>query len=774
MFFLNLRTFVKHLAKNKLYLMVTVLGFTISLTFVILLSVYINNELSVNRSQPNLERIYRLRNEKFANVSPPIGPMLQNDFPEIESFTRIYTGTGIINTPDDEKVSFDYLMADSTLFKIFSLNLAEGNADEALKTKNSIVLTRSFARKLYGNESPLGKQVIINMVHPCKVTGVVEDISKDSHFEKCDAILNFRFLADIWGSPNLMQNSGNCSFDLYLMTKPNTDLPAKIPQIKELFLKDFWIYRNKLVKEVVLEPLAETYFSPIEGKGARQNSKTFILVLLAIVVMILVLSIINYMNLTIAQSGMRIKEMAIKKLMGSSRNRLIAQHVFESIILCVAAFGLALLLSFLAEPVFDKLLNTQLNLSSEFSGWIIVLLLLTVGSIGFVSGIIPAFIITRLKAVEVLKGGFRRKTKTVYSKILIGFQYAVVIVLLISTFVISRQTNFMLTRNPGFTTDNMLWFNNNLKPYQYEGFKNKLMNLPGVKNVSFTKGTPLDGGNNNTFTYHDKPVSFQVLVVDSAFFKMMNLKVEPTEAAYSKKGIWLNRAGLKALELSSNPPPQSVTIQDQTFPLLGVVDDFNIRSLRKKIGPVMLQQMDTSYFAWSILVQLEGKNIFSTVDKVKSTYSSYIDGIPYSYGFFDERLQSWYEKEKRTAKLVGYFTFLTIVISVMGIFAMSMFYNQQRTKEIGIRKVNGATVTEIVRLLNKDFIKWGIIAFFVAAPVAWYVMNRWLENFAYKIELSWWIFALAGIAAIAIALLTVSWHTFRAARRNPVEALRYE
>ena len=774
MFLLNLKTFFKHLAKSKLYLVITVLGFTISLTFVILLSVYINNELSVNRSQTNRNRIYRLRNEKFSNVSPPIGRMLQNEIPEIESFTRIYDGTGVITTPEGSKIAFDYLMADSSFFKIFTLPLVEGNAEDALKTKNSMVLTQSLAHKLFGNKSPIGKQIMVDLKHPCTVTAVVKDISKGTHFNKYDAILNFKFLADIWENPTLMENYGICSFDLYLLAKPNTNLPAKIPQIKERFLKDFWIYRKKLVKEVIPEPLSETYFSTIEGRGIKQNSKTFILVLLAIVVMILILSIINYMNLTIARSGMRVKELAIKKLMGSSRGRLIVQQIVESVILCAVSFGLALLFGFLAEPVFNRLLNTQLNLNNEFSGKMILLLILMVILIGFISGIIPAVIITRLKAVEVLKGGFRRKTKSVYSKILIGFQYVVVIVLLISTFVIYNQTKFMLNHNPGFSSDNILMLDNSLKPEQYAGLKNKLLSIPGVKDVSFTKGTPVDGGNNNTFVYHDKPVSLQFFVVDSSFFKRLNLHVEPTNAAYSKKGIWLNRTGLKTLELPASPPPASVVIQKNTIPVLGVVDDFNFRSLREKIGPVMIELMDSTDYAWSILVQLDGKTAITTADKVKKAYSDYINNIPFSSQFLDESIQKWYENEKRTSKIVGYFAFLTIVISVMGIFAMSMFYNQQRTKEIGIRKVNGATVSEIVMLLNKDFVKWVIVAFFVATPVAWYAMNRWLENFAYKIELSWWIFAFAGITALAIAMLTVSWHTFRAARQNPVEALRYE
>jgi len=767
----NLRIFFTHLYKNKLYTAVTVLGFTISLTFVILLSIYINNELSINKSQINKDRIYRLRNEKFAQVSPPIGGLLQNEIPEIESYTRTYS-SGAVLSVNSNKVLFNYMLADSAFFKMFSFKFIEGNSENALKTKKSIVLTKAFARKLFGDKPAMGKQVFINLEHPCTVTGIIEDISKTSMFDKFDAIINFKTLADFWGSPDLMSNYGNCSFGLYLMEKKNANLPAKKSQILQLFKNHFWIYKNEMVKDVILEPVDDVYFSNVAGMAIRQNSKTFVLVLIVIVVMILILSIINYINLTIAQAGMRVKETAIKKLMGSSRKSLIIQHTIESVLLCYIAFLFAIALSFIAEPLFNNLLNTQLNLAERFTGNMIITIVLLVGIIGVISGVAPASAVTRLKAVEVLKGGFRRKTKAVYSKILIGFQYVVVIALLISAIVIFKQTKFMQTYNPGFNTKNILSLDNLLSPDQYAGFKNKLKNIPGVKNVSFVAGNPTDGGNNNTFIFDNKNVSFQVFKVDSAFFDMMNLKIQPTGAAYSKDGIWINQTAVKALEFDTIP--QSVDFMGNRYTILGIVNDFNFKSLHDKIGPAYIKLMPSGGYAWSILVQLEGKNLIETVDKIKSAYSEFTDGIPVEVNFFDETIKSWYDKEKQTSKLVGYFTFLTIVISVMGIFAMSIFYNQQKTKEIGIRKVNGATAWEIIKMLNKDFVKWVAVAFIIAAPIAYYAMNRWLENFAYKISLSWWIFALAGLVALLIALLTVSLQTYRAANKNPVEALRYE
>ena len=768
----NIKLFLTHLTNNKLYAFITIFGFAVSLSVIILLSFYIKNELTVNSSQKNRARIYGLASENGGEFAPPVGEWLQSKFPEIESFTRTYNTGGIISSKKDIKLKFNYLLADSTFFNIFTFHLISGNKDNALKTSHSIVLTRALARKLFGNEPPMGKRVMINTDIACTVTGIVDDISKTSGFKKVDAIINFRCLKDIWGSKNILSSYDNCSFGLYFLANPKTNLPAIAPKVLKLFKKDFWLYQNGRTKEVSFVPLVKTHFSTISFEELRQNSKTLVFVLFAIVVVILFLAIINYINLTIAQAGLRVKEIAIKKLLGSPKPKLIVQQVGETVVVCVMAFFLAVFLSFLLQPAFNALFVTRLYLSRELTASVVVIALSVIVLIGFISGIIPAFIITKLNAIEVIKGAFRRKSKGVYSSILISFQYAVVIALLISTAFIATQTRFMQNFNPGFNTKNILWLDNLIKPQQENGLRNQLLAIPGVKRVSFVAGSPIDGGNNNSFTYKNKPVSFQTFIVDSSFFPMMQMKITPTGVAYSKKGVWLNRAAIKEMELDSLP--KSFMYYKNKLPVLGVVNDFNYRSLREKPGPIIIRQIDTSRYPWSILVQVQGASLVSTVDKVRKMYSNFTGSLPFDYGFFDQTIKKWYETEKRTSSIVGYFALLSIVISIMGIYGMSIFYSQQKTKEIGIRKVNGATSAEIVEMLSKDFVKWVAISFVIACPIAYYAMHRWLENFAYKITLSWWIFALAGIAVLIVALLTVSLQTFRTARRNPVETLRYE
>ena len=770
---INIKSFIKHLLNNRLYTAITIIGFAFSLTFVILLSVYLKNELSVNTNQTKKERIYRLRSEDMSNMAPPIGDWLQSEIPEIESYTRVFGNSSLIKKQGkDEFLKFNTLLVDSTFFNIFDVDIIEGNKSTALKTLHSIMLSKEYAQKVFGNKSPIGQQITINDRIKCTITGVFDNLSRDTHFKDVDGLVNFKLLAEIWDYPPILTTYNNCSFDFYFLAKPNVDLPSKAPQILKMFKEHFWIYRDDRVKEVIFEPLTDVYFSKISGTGIRQSSKTLIDILMLVVLLILSLAVINYINLSIAQSGARAKNIAVRKLLGSSRYKLVYQHVIESIILVMIAFAAALLFSFLAENTFNDLMQTTLNLKSIFNTSAIIYTIFFIILLGFISGIIPALSITRINALEVIKGGFKRKSKGIYSKIMISFQYLIVIVLLISAMIISRQSHFLLHKDLGFNKENIINLPYYIERSQDEALKSELLKIPNVKEVSFVAGTPIDGGNNNSFKYHEKPVSFQVFKVDSAFLRMMNLKIHSTGAAYSKHGIWINKTGLKTLELDSLP--NSVTIQDEELPIIGVVDDFHFKSLKNKIGNLILYQLDTNDYPWNIMLQIRGENVKETMSKVQVVYGEFAKGMPIEYAFFDQEIERWYAKEKRISTIIRYFTILSIIIAIIGIYAMSVFYKQQRIKEIGVRKVNGATVLEIVVLLLRDFVKWVVIAFIIAVPIAWYFMDKWLENYPYHISLSWLYFIIAGIFVLALAILTVSLHTFSAARRNPVDALRYE
>jgi len=766
------KTYFRHLLKNKLYTLVTIIGFAISLAFIILLGVYIKNELSVDDFQVNKDRIYRLESKGSADFSGPIAVDLKNKYPDIESYTRVYNQDGIASLSTDKKLNIHYLAVDSSFFNIFSYPLIKGSSSDVLASKNSIVLSQSYARKLFGDISPIGKKVVINTNNEFIVLGIMKNFPENTIFKQPDAIINIKAMSSITGFKSFLTEYGFCSMNIYFLESFNGNLQSKASQILRNFKKNFWLYKEGYAKGVVFTPLKEIYFSTNHGHGVRSNNKDLIVILSVIVLIILLLAIGNYINLTIAQSTFRAKEIAIKKLVGSSKRSLFIQLIKESVLLSFMAVILALFLARLAEPVFDSLLNTKLDLKSNFTfiNFIILIGFFTV--IGIVSGILPALRIASFKPIEIVKGSFRKKSKTVYNNIFITFQYTITITLLVCSFLIIKQTRFLKNYNLGFNRDNIIHL-----PYLTEAnkkvtVKNVLKEIPGVKSVSITWGSPLDGGSNRSFNYNRKPVSFQEFRVDSSFFSIFGLKIKPTKVAYSKNGVYLNKKALKVLGFDSIPA--SFKMNDITLPILGVVNNFNFNDLRQNIGPILIRQQQDDSYASNIFIKINGTNSFETIKKIKVAYAALVDNSPFDVTFVNDTINQWYSKEEKTGKIIGYFTLLSFIISFMGILAMSTFYIQQRKKEISIRKVNGASIVQIFSLLNKNFLKWIGIAFIIAVLISWYFMHQWLENFAYKTKMSWWIFALAGLTTFLIAFLTISWQGLKAAINNPMDALKNE
>lgn len=766
----SIKSYVRHLLKNKLYTAVTVLGFAISLTFILLLSVYIGNELSVDDFHVNKERIYRLENESV-DFSPPIAEDLKNSIPEIEDFTRALEGDGRIMVPGGQKLKINYLGVDAPFFNIFSFPLLKGNPDEVLQTPDDIVLSRTMAMKLFGSIDVVGKSVFIDTDHEFLVIGVMEDFPENTHFRYQDALVNMRTFETLWGFENIMKEYGFASLSMYFLAKENSDLPSKASKILKKFKKDYWLYKEGWANTVEFTPLKELYFSDKIGNGTKSNSKTLITVLSVIVLLILLLAVGNYVNLTIAQATFRSKEVAIKKLLGGSKKQLFLQFIKESVFLCLTAVLLALFLAKLIEPVFDSLLSTSLNLNGKVTFLNLLLFIGSFALIGVLSGILPAAKIAAFKPLEVVKGTFRKKSKSFYGKAFITFQYTVTIALLACSWIILKQTDFLRGKDLGFQKDNIVHLEYLGTIDQKDAIKNALLQIPGVQDVSLTWQSPLSGGSNQTFDYGERSLSFQEFKVDSSFFNVFNIEMKPTKAAFSKYGLYMNETAIKELGLDDNAV--SFKMEEEEKSILGVVNDFNFKELRDNIGPLMIRQLTDSY-PDDIFLKVNGNTIFRTADNIKSTYANLIDDAEFDLTFVDDTIDQWYEKDERTGKIIGYFTLLSFIISAMGILAMSTFYMQQRRKEIGIRKVNGASITQILKLLNKDFVKWVGLAFIIAVPISWYAMNKWLEGFAYKTTMSWWIFALAGLTALIIALLTVSWQSFRAATSNPVDALRDE
>ena len=768
----HLKSFALHLWKNKLYSVITILGFAISIMFILLLSIYIKNEYSADQFHLKKDRIFRVTHGEESSFAPPSGPLLMQKFPEVESFTRTSNMEAYAKAPGTQKLKNIMMFADSSFLSIFSFKMLEGDKKTALIRENTVVLTKSFAYKLFGKLPELGIILTINDQIDLEITGIMEDVPDNTHFKKFDILVNFPTMGKLSGVSNFMESYSSNSYGLYILTKPNTNIQAKAPEILKLFKEVNWMFKREYANSIELEPIIDSYFSDSRSYDTKNKSKGFLQILSGIVFLILVLSIINYVNLTIAQSSFRSREIAIKKLIGGKRKDLFLQSMTESIILSFLSLLLAIILCIEVVPIFNYLLDTKLDFIGEFTLINIGFALLFMSSIGIISGIIPAIKIARFDPIDVMKGKIRMKEKSIYSRIMLSFQYLIIITLITCAFFISKQTNFLRNRQLGFEQENMLCFESGILGEKQRVLEEILKKIPGVEDVCLSSGTPLDGGNNSCFTYKDKEVSFQHFIVDTSFFRLLNIPIRKTGVAFSKDICLLNEAAIKELELPENAI--SFKLKDTEYPVYGIVKDFHFRDLKSKLGPAYFHILKPNESAWSYVIKLNSKNNYETIQKIKKAHSDFTDGTPLQLDFFNETVHNWYEKEDKTGKIVMYFTLLTVIISVMGLFAMSLYYVQQKRKEIGIRKVNGAKTKEILAMLNGDFVKWVAIAFVIACPIAWYAMHKWLENFAYKTELSWWIFSLAGLIALGIALLTVSFQSWRAATRNPVESLRYE
>lgn len=773
---INLKTYLKFLSRNRLYTFVSVFGFSVSLMFVIILGLYVKQELSVDDFQENKDRIFLITHDNQTSFGNPVAQYVKDNTPEVESFVRVHSRDVALGQKGDNKIKAKALFADSTFFRIFSYKLIEGNPAQVLEARKSVVVTRSFATKTFGAENPMGKSLFISDDEHT-ITGIMEDIPPNTILPDADFVVNYNSITLFWGYW-ILETPNNFGFTMFFLAKPGTDLPSKAPMLLDLFKKEFWYFKEGFSDNIQFMPLKEAYFN-VERSGyidLRLNSRSAITVYLAIAMLILVIALLNYINLTVAQAGFRGKESAIKKLLGSSKAKLVSQLLAESLLITAITFLAGLLLASLAEPFFNNALDTTLNLAHQFTPGMIGLCLFFVLIISFLAGIIPALIISNFSPLEVVKGTFSRKVKSSYSKVLIVFQYTVATVLLICAVFIQRQSDFLINYDLGYNREGILEISNSgLDTTQLDGFKAKLLGIPGVKLVSFSCGTPLNGGNNFSYEQDGEQFSFQEFYVDSAFFQIYGITIVPTDVLPSKDTWWLSERAYKAVHVDQATQTFRPWGDEDKAQIAGNFSDFKIRDLYQDYNQLRIRWRRSNERPWVIIVKMTpGTDYYDTAERIEKEYTGYTDGELFEARFVDDGIQQNYKSVRKTSSIMSAFTILTIVIMVMGVFAMSLYLIRQKEKEIALRKINGATKEEVLFLLNKDSLKRVAIAFVIACPAAYYAMTKWFENFPYKIALSWWVFVVAGIAVLSLTLVSVSYMTWKAARANPVDSLKGE
>ncbi len=799
-----LKTIIRNLIRNKFYSAINVVGLAIGITACILIILYVQFELSYDKFYEKSDRIYRINGLEVLNgdsynlpyTSPPLAGVMKDEIPEVEDIVRLTHYWPMILEYKDKILNVSKTcFADPNFFKIFSVSFIYGDPNTALLDPYSVVLTETTAKRYFGNENPIGQTLSRKNYTGFTVTGVIEDFPENSDI-KPDFIGSFKSRS-YNNSMNWFQNS----FYTYVLLKEgfsNLDVDKKLkdivtkhvgPYVKEqkgVSLEELMAQGNS--QEYYTQPLTEIHLDDEVKAGLEPlGNRSYLIIFSIIAVFILVIACINYMNMSTAQSVNRAKEVGLKKSLGSNRKNLVLQFLSESVLITLAALVLAMILIKIFLPTFNSLIDRQL-IFSYMNDFGVVLLLLFFGiAIGILAGAYPAFFLASFNPLKVLKGiHFSDGSHGKLRSGLVVFQLIVTIVLFSGTFFISKQLSFLQKQKLGFNKENMVIIENaNYIGPQLSSLKNELMAQPGILEITNSNGIPGRDMYYEIFAHEMSNVDRHVSVIwaDADFIKAYDIELAQgrffeDNNLTNKKSIVLNETAVK--ELNIKDPIGKEIYKGQktdatTFTIIGVIKDFHFESLHKEVSPFGIYNNNEllKYNGRFLSVRISG-DIQENLKRIQQIWDKFTGGQSFDYVFLDEDFGRLYTTEVRTRKIVSIFSALAILIACIGLLALAAFVAEQRTKEIGIRKVNGARINQVLYSLNRNFIKWVAIAFVISYPIAWYTMNKWLENFAYKTSLSWWVFTLAGFAALVVTIITVSWISWRAATRNPVEALRYE
>ena len=730
--------------------------------------VYVIGELSADKFHKNVERIYRVeRQEKFGVTSIPIMERLMNALPEIENGSRLMPYPGNIKH-NDELTPTRLVFVDSTFFEIFTFEAVAGDLTTALDDKQSMIIKESYAKELFGDENPVSQEIIFRD-ESFTITAVLKDLDQKTQLQTSDLMGNFLKLRDFGED---FENDWWGNYVTYIMLPEGME-PAYLQEKLDTF--------NAEMKEIVHENYPEHWFNPFKdiyfelGKfdySVHGNILT-VKMFLASAILIILIACINFINLSTARAMVRAKEIGVRKVIGANRINLIAQFLGESVLLCIIAGILSLVLIELAYPHFAEFftLNAKIHSANNyllFGGGIL--------SIGLLSGIYPAFYLAASIPVEVLRSEQTRGSKgAAFRKILTVFQFAISIILVAGTLIVQKQLHYIQNRDLGFNKEQIVSFRIPSECYneKRETFKQEILAIAGVKETAYLYTTP--GRVILQYGYTDPKgdmYQFRTIPTDPDFIDIFEVPLVMGEnwswELDRHQGIIVNEAFVEMMSWEN--PLEEVIWED--VPIKGVMKNFIYRSLHHEIEPLALvYDWDQTY---SISVKLDGSDLPTTIKLIEEKYNEFEEENTFDYYFLDDDFEIFYRHEIRFGKIFGFFSLLAILVACLGLFGLTSFLTAQRTKEIGVRKVLGASVSQIIRILSFDFVKWVLLANVIAWPVCWYFMDKWLQKFAFYAQIDVLIFIISGITTLIIALLTVIFHTYKVANANPVEALKYE
>lgn len=803
----------RSLWKNKGYSAINIFGLAIGLATCLLITLYVTDELGFDRYNVNADRIYRINSDirfgggdlHMTQTADMMGQVLKKDYPQVEEYTRIYANEGakLIKKGNEFINEENIAYVDSTFFNMFTLPAVEGNTKTALNEPNTVVITESTAKKYFSETNVTGKTIEVKNDENTtlfKITAVIKDMPENSHFH-FDFMLSMKNVDYEWGQ----YTSHN--FNTYLLLKKGTDYKVFEKNFDQYIQKYVIPYVQQFVKissieelrksgnklEYSLMPLTKIHlYSDYNYELSPSGNIQYVYIFSAVALFILIIACINFMNLSTARSASRAKEIGIRKVLGTQRKTLVAQFLVESTITAFISLTIAIAAAYLVLPLFNDVAAKSLSVNDLLSIKILPFIILLPFFVGLLAGSYPALFLSAFKPVVVLKSnantGFKKSN---LRNALVVFQFATSVMLIIATIIVYNQLHFIQTTKLGFNKDQVLVIdrvyalNNNV-----EVFKNEVLGMPGVTSGTISSFLPVSNSSRSDNTYSKEAVmdtknaiDMQTWRIDYDYIKTMGMEIVKgrnfSKDFGSDSSAMLITQTTARLMGYADPVgkmiyvPSDIDGDNSMVPIkiIGVIKDFHFESLRQNIGPLCMRLGNSNGLASFKITAAATPNL---IKQVEARWKALAPGMPFSYRFLDKSFDEMYQSEQRAGTVAIVFAIIAVLIACLGLFGLVTFMAEQRTKEIGIRKVLGASVSNVVAILSKDFLLLVIIACIFAFPLAWWAMHTWLQDYAYRIGIAWWVFLAAGLGALAIALLTVSFQAIKAALANPVKSLRTE
>ncbi len=767
-----LKVAIRSFTKNLTFSLINLFGLSIAFALFILLSLYTTSELSTDKHIENVENIYSLheRNDHHIFTSGLFADYISSRFPEVKEACTSFVWDASFFLKDGHSVHFNHYGAvDSNYFKIFQNEAILGNLENALDGDNGMVLTETAAKALFADKNPIGEVVSMENEFDFIVNAVIPDLPENA-FYQADCFVSIDCYLTL--SEGLINSNEGWSVNTFVELKDNTNVQLLEEKLSKDLLAQFERKSN-----FGLIPYADLYFSDVHvPEEFEHGNKQFVFLFIGVALFIIIIACINYINLTTAQAANRAREVGIRKVVGAFKQKLIKQFLTESIFLIFFALIIGFILAELFIGEFNLLAETNYHVKRFYLYPYNLYFLIGAIVLGVVSGLYPALALTSFKTVEVIKGKISKSRGGIIArKALMVFQFVISLIMIVGSIVIYRQINHVRHTNIGFNKENVIRLktNESLAFENLQSFKTELLAIAGIENISFCYGVPGEVGHGMRDKVDGEDITMRLLECDNEYINVMGLEMasgrnfsNEDNSDYNRSCI-INEAAVKKYGWKD---PYS--IKPWGFKLIGIVKDFNYESLHLPVQPLFMPfwgDMD------KMAIRISGSNQKTIIEKIEKAWIKQYPETPFNFAFVDQIIDQQYKAEQRLGKIVSYFSIFALIIASMGLLGMTSYMIQQRRREIGIRKVHGSSIKQVVQMLSFEFVKWVFIAFVISVPISYLIMRTWLDkNFISQVSLDWWIFVVSGLVVVVISLITVGLQSYRAAMMNPVDSLRYE